>query len=110
MSPGAGDPTRGARTTVVSKHAAFFAFPARGTEVPDAALVPWKRSGELCPYRFTHGEVAQVEELFGGAGGLGGRTTLIRAGEEPGQVMRQGLAAAGSLDEAGPSLGLPTAG
>ena len=39
-----------------------------------------------------------------------GRTTLIRAGEEPGQVMRQGLAAAGSLDEAGPSLGLPTAG
>lgn len=39
-----------------------------------------------------------------------GRTTLIRAGDEPGPVMRQGLAAAGCLDEAGPSLGSPTAG
>ena len=33
-----------------------------------------------------------------------GRTTLIRAGEEPGPVMRQGLAAAGCVDEAGPGL------
>jgi uncharacterized membrane protein YcaP (DUF421 family) len=39
-----------------------------------------------------------------------GRTTLLRAGEEPGPVMRQGLAAAGCLDEAGPSLDSPTAG
>jgi uncharacterized membrane protein YcaP (DUF421 family) len=33
-----------------------------------------------------------------------GQTTLIRAGEEPGPVMRQGLAAAGCLDETGPGL------
>ena len=33
-----------------------------------------------------------------------GRTTLIRAGEEPGPVMQHGLAAAGYLHEAGPSL------
>jgi Protein of unknown function (DUF421) len=33
-----------------------------------------------------------------------GRTTLIRAGEEPGPVIRHGLAAAGYLTEAGPSL------
>jgi uncharacterized membrane protein YcaP (DUF421 family) len=39
-----------------------------------------------------------------------GRTTLIRAGEEPGPVMRQGLAAAGCRDEPGPSLDSPTAG
>ena len=31
-----------------------------------------------------------------------GRTTLIRAGEAPGPVMRQGLAAAGCIDETGP--------
>jgi uncharacterized membrane protein YcaP (DUF421 family) len=31
-----------------------------------------------------------------------GRTTLIRAGQEPGPVVRQGLAAAGCLREAGP--------
>jgi uncharacterized membrane protein YcaP (DUF421 family) len=39
-----------------------------------------------------------------------GQTTLIRAGEEPGPVMRQGLAAAGCLDQAGRGLDLPTAG
>jgi uncharacterized membrane protein YcaP (DUF421 family) len=33
-----------------------------------------------------------------------GRTTLIRADEEPGPVMRQGLSAAGCLDETGPGL------
>lgn len=33
-----------------------------------------------------------------------GRTTLIRAEEEPGPVMQHGLAAAGYLNEAGPSL------
>jgi uncharacterized membrane protein YcaP (DUF421 family) len=38
-----------------------------------------------------------------------GRTTLIRAGEEPGPVMRQGLAAAGCLDHAGPGLDSSTA-
>jgi uncharacterized membrane protein YcaP (DUF421 family) len=38
-----------------------------------------------------------------------GRTTLIRAGEEPGPVMRHGLAAAGYLTEAGPSLDSSTA-
>jgi uncharacterized membrane protein YcaP (DUF421 family) len=38
-----------------------------------------------------------------------GRTTLIRAGEEPGSVMRQGLAAAGCRGEAGPSLDSSTA-
>jgi uncharacterized membrane protein YcaP (DUF421 family) len=33
-----------------------------------------------------------------------GRTTLVRAGERPGPVMRQGLSAAGCLDESGPDL------
>lgn len=36
------------------------------------------------------------------------RTTLIRAGEQPGPVMRQGLADAGWPDQAGPSPGSPT--
>jgi uncharacterized membrane protein YcaP (DUF421 family) len=39
-----------------------------------------------------------------------GWTTLIRGDEEPGPVMRQGLAAAGYADEAGPSPDSPTAG
>jgi uncharacterized membrane protein YcaP (DUF421 family) len=34
-----------------------------------------------------------------------GSTTLIRAGEEPGPVMQQGLAAAGCINETRPSLG-----
>jgi uncharacterized membrane protein YcaP (DUF421 family) len=33
-----------------------------------------------------------------------GQTTLIRAGDEPGPVMLQGLAAAGCLNQAGPGL------
>jgi uncharacterized membrane protein YcaP (DUF421 family) len=38
-----------------------------------------------------------------------GRTTLIRAGEEPGPVMRQGLATAGCVNDAGPTLDSSTA-
>jgi len=34
-----------------------------------------------------------------------GRTTLMRAGEEPGPAMRQGLAGAGYLSQAAPNLG-----
>ena len=37
-----------------------------------------------------------------------GRTTLIPAGTETGPVMRQGLVAAGRLNEAGPSVDSPT--
>lgn len=40
----------------------------------------------------------------------GGQTTLIPADEEPGQVMRQGLAAAGCLDDGEPNVNSPTSG
>jgi uncharacterized membrane protein YcaP (DUF421 family) len=36
-----------------------------------------------------------------------GRTTLVPAGEEPGPVMREGFAAAGYSDRAGPGPGVP---